>query len=712
MKRLSFVAVLVTVLLSGCKEKIDTSARYVFTEYTVASYLETHECYSEYVKLLRKVPSSRVSSTTVFQLLSARGNYTCFAPTNEAIAEYLNKLTNEKMISAPSWDAFPSEHLRDSIEKVVVYNSIVDGQNDNNSRYYTNDITESSLFLGIPNMRSRRLECKLINGVATVDSCRIDENNRDIEAINGLIHQIHGVIAQKEINAASFFQEMVEKNVADTYLMMAKALMACGLRDTLSAVRDEVYETMRENGVITDFLRYMKNGYPSDMTAGSDDANAIAPEHREYGFTVFSETDDFWLAQGIDPTASDAVEKLQEWVANNPDMHTDKAYKVDDNYTSEDNMLNQWVTYHVLPMKLLPEQLVYYCNELYGMPVMEWYSTMGERRLLKLYSKNRVAGTVYLNRFPVRDEQGKETNEGETSSDPAKCGNLVLQDDPRVKKLKNICIYPLEKPLGYGSTLRDNLAKERIRFDGMALFPEAATNYIRRSRGGRDDKYNHVYIPANYIYQYFTNMSIDTEDTKFIYFNGFDYAWPLFSQDEMKAVGHYDIKFTLPPVPKAGIYELRYRMLATGVRGVVQVYFGSDPNNLPVTGIPIDMRRGLEYYVDPGVELNPKDADAKYDLDMALRNHMVMKIGRHESTDGKIGMGGKNVAFSNGNTAARDASNNVRHIIVRQQMFPDKTYYVRFKSVLENEQSEFHLDYFEYCPKEVFDNPMTPEDEF
>ena len=78
-----------TILLLGCTEDIDTSARYVFKEETVLSYLQKHEAYSEYVKLLQLVPISYRIQSTVYQLLSARGHYTCFAPTNEAIAEYL-----------------------------------------------------------------------------------------------------------------------------------------------------------------------------------------------------------------------------------------------------------------------------------------------------------------------------------------------------------------------------------------------------------------------------------------------------------------------------------------------------------------------------------------------------------------------------------------------------------------------------------------------
>ena len=42
-------------------------------------------------------------------------------------------------------------------------------------------------------------------------------------------------------------------------------------------------------------------------------------------------------------------------------------------------------------------------------------------------------------------------------------------------------------------------------------------------------------------------------------------------------------------------------------------------------------------------------------------------------------------------------------------MTPDETYYLTFKNVMDAPK-ELYLDYFEFCAKEVYDNPETPED--
>ena len=49
-------ALFVALFLSACKENIDESARYVFKEETILSYLEKHDDYTEYVKLLKIMP--------------------------------------------------------------------------------------------------------------------------------------------------------------------------------------------------------------------------------------------------------------------------------------------------------------------------------------------------------------------------------------------------------------------------------------------------------------------------------------------------------------------------------------------------------------------------------------------------------------------------------------------------------------------------------
>lgn len=52
----------------------------------------------------------------------------------------------------------------------------------------------------------------------------------------------------------------------------------------------------------------------------------------------------------------------------------------------------------------------------------------------------------------------------------------------------------------------------------------------------------------------------------------------------------------------------------------------------------------------------------------------------------------------------------LNHVKVSQFVDANKTYYLRMKSVLDSDTKEFYMDHLEWCAKEVFDNPMEPED--
>lgn len=699
--------VLLLAILSACKEDIDTSSRYVYTDYTIAGYLESHEDYSEYLSLLKAVRVSRRSESTMYQLLTARGNYTVFAPSNQAIHDYLQQLKEEELIAQPTWDAFTNERKLDSIRKVIVMNSIINGGDIESQVYHVGEFpTTNNGTFPLPNLNDIKLSASTpkdhpddiyINGESP-----IDRNNRDIQAINGVIHQIHKVIAPNDLTVARFLQNLIDTQ-KEGYIVMAKCIMACGLKDTLSVVLDETYEDLYQMGAIPDFEKYMDAGF-SDAS-GNHNSNALAPEHRKIGFTIFAETDDFWRTQGIDPNSADVPAQVTRWIKDKHYYISDEPFSDGEDYTSPRNLLNLWTTYHILPFKLEPTKLVYHWNEFgysranrykYSIPVMEWYATMGKPRLIKIFESLESNG-VYLNRFPHIDKS-RRSDGHEQYCDMDKFGSLVMKESDMVisSDVSNAYIYPIDAPLYYNDHTRNNLGRDRLRFDCFSLFPEAMTNGIRRAESN-EDRWNHVFIPSDEYYRYFDNMWIMSQGTKFVHFNGNNVSWENYDGDEDKAMGRYDIMFRLPPVPKQGIYELRYKVLATAVRGVVQIYFGSNPNNLPVAGIPIDLTKTVRDLWGQNADIaDTDDDDYNADLDKKLRNNNLMK-------------GCRSVA-SGSSKSERDNNVCSRRIIWRGPMDPNLTYYVRFKSVLDSDTKEFYMDYLEFCPKEVYDNPETPED--
>ena len=693
------------VCLFSCTENIDMSSRYVFKEHTTISYLESHADYSQYVSLLKHVKVSQRSETTMYQLLTARGNYTIFAPTNDAIDRYLQKLVDEEMISYPSWEAFTDSTKLDSIRKVIVHNSVIDGGDISDQVFYTSNFPEvNNGEIALPNMLDHKLSVKSDKSSDTIfisGDCPLDTRNYDIPVINGVIHQIHKVIAPDDVSAARYFKLLLEKDV-EGYLVMAKCLDACGLFDTLSAMRDEVYETLYQTGKIPDLNAYMSHGFTD--ASGNSSSNALSPEHRKYGFTIFAEPDSYWRSQGIDPHAPDVPDQMLRWIVDNKMYLSEDVYTTDADYTNPNNVLYLWATYHILPMRIEANKLVYHWNEtgysraikIPTIPVMEWYCTLGKRRLIKIFESKESQG-VYLNRFPnINRERAGDGHE--LSCDRDKVGCLVEKEseDAVVSDIVNAIIYPIDAPLAYNDATRANLGKERLRFDCFALFPESMTNGIRRADSAQD-RYNHVYIPTDKYYRYFDNMSIMSEDTHFIHFNGFNVSWENYDGDEDKWLGRYDVMFTLPPVPKRGTYELRYKVLATAARGVVQMYVGSNPQNLPVAGIPVDLTKSIvDLWGESADIADTEDQDYNAEIDKKMRNNGFMKASQSVASGSH--------KWERGTTICS------RRIIWRGTMDPNLTYYVRFKSVLDSDKKELYMDYMELCPKEVYDNPEEPED--
>jgi hypothetical protein len=154
---------------------------------------------------------------------------------------------------------------------------------------------------------------------------------------------------------------------------------------------------------------------------------------------------------------------------------------------------------------------------------------------------------------------------------------------------------------------------------------------------------------------------------------------------------------TLPPVPRYGTYEVRYKVLANGNRGVAQIYFGTDPKHLPVAGIPLDLTMTCS---DPKVgwaDDDPLDDDFNAEVDKRMRNNGYMK-------------GPQSINSNDGTERGVNDRENIRHIFVRQPMDPNQTYYLKLKSVLDSDRKEFYMDFIEFCPKEIYDNPESPED--
>lgn len=726
MKRLFYLA-LAALLYVGCSEYVDTSARYVFTDKTIMQYLEGKEYYSEYVRLLGRVPVSPISKTTLNQLLSARGHYTVFAPTNEAIQAYLDTLCLNGFIKEASWEGFENEHDLDSIEKVIVYNSIIDGGDQ--MAYDIADFPDHEHEFGLTNMNDRKL--RVFYGATDPDSIIINGNvpvsrtNRGIISTNGFVHQVEAVIAPSNDRLGEFLQ-LWSRQPESGYSVMSRLIIACGLVDTLNAFRDDVWEMLYLTGGVKDLPPH---------TSFDTSSPGTIPEHRYYGYTLFVEPDRVWEELLGKAAADISVKDVCDYLRESGLYNHMEGTLYDDDYTNEMNVLNQFVTYHLLNQRIGREKLVIHYNELGfnytnskfpTIPVMDYYQTMGIPRLLKTY-ESRESNGIFLNRFPVlRNGRGQFSPAHQDVNDyhesglfPSLIGSSTRPDENegvRVltyteaetdgSSIANGIVYPIDHLLVCSENVCNQMSNQRIRIDAGCLMPELMNNGIRGNRAYyATGASNSRAIPTNY--PYIESIEL-LEGTRFYYLQGYLCGGFYNLQgDEYNIIGCYDFTMKLPPVTRAGQYEIRFGV-ATGsrVRSMAQVYFGSDRDMMPAAGIPMDLRLGgLEkragnLTMDSNVGWEEDNGDVEHDDNVTKRMRTKGFMKAPNSWTTQLG----------GNMTVRTQHVMTRRIMVSAYLYPFRNYYIRFKSVLDDENKEFFMDYFEYVAKEVYDNPEEPED--
>ena len=210
---------------------------------------------------------------------------------------------------------------------------------------------------------------------------------------------------------------------------------------------------------------------------------------------------------------------------------------------------------------------------------------------------------------------------------------------------------------------------DMVTVDVFEVYGSFATRTTTEN-GKKTSEESYYLIPAHEgdEYRYIGNLSINKGST-FVYYNAYGLKFGSLCGDEVKCVGHWELVFTLPPVPKRGTYEVRYRILTNSNRGVGQLYFGDDPDRLPVTGIPVNLTLGG---VDPNTGWaadSDYDDDLNSEIDKQMRNNGFMK-----------GEESILILKQPGTTARNNVNRNIiRRIITRATLDPDKTYYLKIK---------------------------------
>ena len=667
-------------LYTSCKEDIDESNLYTFTGETIEDYLVNRsERFSSFNYILSRIGYDKI--------LAAYGTYTCFAPDNDAVTAYVDSLYEDMSNADLPHNGMTKpglEGLTDSLCNDIALFHLLG--TEVMSVYMGNGMTVKTI-LGREITTSLDKET---NQVAINRNSLILDNGIDKDLENGVLHEISQVITRSNLLIAGEM-EMHQ----DQFSIFTKALKATGLADSLTAVSHDFEK-------IT-----IKTGF-------------YLPNKCEMGYTIFAETDDQFAAQGIVDVESLAeyarkayanCENWYDYVRNN---NIEISYGTD--YKNPWNVLSMFMRYHILKYKIPYTKLTNHHNEISKVTLVEYYETMLPYTLLKV-TKN--GSSLMLNRWV--DNSSLTDRVAELMSESLRTvmfEGIKLAGQKSQISPTNGYIHPINGVLVYDANVVTGALNERLRFDDASLFGEMMSNSFRRITDSEVDALNggkrgtdgdlsgaYIRIPPGFL-EYMKIYNGD--ETRLYYLPGQSSGWSNYQGDEFNCKGHYDFAMRLPPVPE-GTYELRIGYTAEGneQRGMLQFYLGSssDLTTMKALDIPLDMRIVPVNNADltPDVYTGwcdwTKLDDKGVESDVNMRNLGYMRGPLYYT-----------VGINSGNYA-RNNPKDLRRILTRQH-FDQGEYWLRFKSVLDSDHHQFHLDYIEFCPENVYNSTTYIEDMF
>ena len=698
------IATITSIGLASCNPEPDESDLFTATGETAADFIKRKAELTSFDYILSRVRLDRN--------LSSYGEYTCFAPTNDAIKLYLDSLWNdpEAVIPHNGMEANSLEGLSDSLCNDIAMYHLAAGVH--NTIEMGGAGGSVATMLGRPVQTSGAIDSL---GRVTIEKLAVIIEPDSI-VTNGIVHVLNRVIPRSTRLIAD------ELDRHEDYSIFMEALKATGLVDSLTKTKKN------EKYTITD-----RND--------TDGSRLYTPEECLIAYTIFAEPDVVLAENGI-KSLDDLIKFANEQYAGAEawyDMLTEKGlWNAEKNeyvktvstgtdYTSRNNALNMFVSYHILYAGMPQNELVYEKNSnpstwnyTNGCQPFDYYETMLPGTIMKIWEPQGTQ--LYINRYrtfnTLTDELGSETAEvaGALVNDYGihrlvREGVRIARTTDNLPYETNIqtyngYIHGLRSMLVYDELVPKGVLHERMRFDSTTFLVEFINNNIRMSTMGLMSAKNgggsgaRVAFPLNY----FDNVVSYSPENRFRYnVKGAYNAW---QSDTFQGWGDYDLAIKLPHVP-TGTYEFRifYTPMAHG--GMMQFYLGTSPSlsSMMALDIPLDVRIGIE---DPRIGSTTyfEEDDMGVATDAAMRNRGYMRGLFSYRDHPEYSDWGPTV---NQRSDKRNAS--LRKILSRQQFKQSQDYWFRIKNVIQDETDlKWQFDYIEFVPVDVVDNDTYSED--
>lgn len=726
--RKSALAAVITVLIgiaSSCTDiwsEQHPGTFYITDGQTVATFLEEYQDedgnnpFTDFIAILQRAH--------LWADLKTYGDRTLFAPTNDAIQQYLK----ERMDLEPD---LQKKHYFDNVE------SLPDSINDSIAKTH---ICRASVFIKDMNKKengtlpSSNLLDRYMTYSAIPDSSdptqirvayMINQYSKIIEPddslVNGVVQVVDRVIAQSNLMIPGY---LYANNKKADYLHQAnifyQALVMTKLNDTLEMYKDDSYPEPQYDSTFA-CLEFNEKKlavkYETAYETGKQAQRVVWPTERLFKYTFFVVSDSILKAKYN-------ITSLDGLIAKAKEVYDDPAH-INDDPKLPTSPLYKLISYHILPFwayysefNFTNEKIVddYVKNgiEENDAPKMidmqDFYETMQPYAIMRISTPydpkaGGDKGKLFINRKGTVSA-GNLTHRGIRIWNPNEYQNLPNGEKLQTDNALNGGYYFVDDLLLFDDNTKSAL-KTRMRFTGTTLSPDFM-NSVRRDRMRSGELPTEFAVTA-FKRGYCRNFSA-TDQTLFVV-RYQDKGWGCFNHDEINIRGIFNLTLRLPPVPEDNTYEIRIWGNALGTsapkrdRGYVQFYFQEANGNPVPCGLPVNMGLRPEdpqigFVKDEELKKN-KSAEEGQDAiianDKAMRNRGYMKAPKSAQANG---------------TNFRDEAGCFRKIVYTTQMKHGVDYYLQFRQVQDMEDAVCPLCILEIVPKEIYDSSVsaTPED--
>ncbi|MBO4723872.1 MAG: fasciclin domain-containing protein [Bacteroidaceae bacterium] len=705
---------------------------------TIADYLDgrvqDHGNYSYFIAILQKAE--------LWGQMRTYGTYTCFAPNDSAIQQYIDDRREEavgdsmKQIFQSIETVLQNRKLCDTLARTHLFNNAM----------YASDLNGNGV-LQHPNMLDR-----YVTYYSYADSSQIvyDEDGNPLKAYdgtdsvmvrlkylinmqatliksddsvqNGVVHKIDKVIRPSNQFLPGLMKE--NPNLSIFYSALVNTRLIYSMQDVYI---DETYPEI-EYEWTEQALRDGYSGIHKNETSveTGDNADRIAyPEKREFKFTMFcmpdtaleNYADDYTVMAGLD-----GIHNLADLRKYAETAYPEGAGQPDSLKTSS---LYKFLAYHILPCWLSYDQFNTSQKEIIKRhlylkehDIEDFFATMLPHSIMRIstpYVSNDKALGIYINR------------RGTTSTGLIAEGVRIAQDASEYNlpgSLTNICVnggyHYINKLLVYDDFTRNTALQCRMRIMCCTLSPDFINS---RGRGRLNGDPTNAGIKnidkmvMAYKLGYCDNFLWVEDQTRF-YVRYRDKGFGTYNGDELTVRGSYDLAFKLPPVPADGTYEIRawnnsLAGSANNDRGVVQFYihqynpavdagiFWRNWDWKP-QGIPVDLRIGGD---DARIGM-VSDTDTRYDgmttaqkKNAIYQNDRAMRIrGYLKAPDSYT----NSSSSDNSGDPIRVSTSCYRKIICNEYLKADNDYWIRMRQVFEDD-GVFPFSFIEIVPKSIYE---------